>query len=98
MSGFESIGRPHPSAQIRIERALAELRKRGVENDHCPRCVRFDWNVDIVDIPANSQVARVRASLPWVYTQQPTGILSVLGVVCKKCGYTMFHNMAILGL
>jgi len=77
-----------------IERALAELKKRNVKNDYCPRCETFDWNVDSVaitvtpiqGIPATAPSAWFPASIP------------AIQIVCKNCGYTMFHNLNTLGL
>jgi hypothetical protein len=84
----------------RINGALAELGRRRHEpkEDYCPRCGVFDWNVDILDIPANSLMAR--PALPtgsYRYTQQPTGFISTLSLVCKNCGFMIFHNMDVLG-
>ncbi len=73
-------------------------------DDRCPRCQTTNWNVDIVNIPASSEVSRPfgMPSPPlganYVYTNQPTGFVSMLSVVCTNCGYTMFHNMGILGV
>jgi hypothetical protein len=93
-------GSTEPPA-VRINRALALLKERGVLKDSCPRCNVFDWNVDINDIPANSAMAH------WSPTAYPTQsrysfnqefgpYMSLLSIVCKNCGYTMFHNMNIL--
>jgi len=101
MSSFQDI---KLSAPTRINQAIEELKKRGVTNDHCPRCNTFDWNVDIIDIPANSAMAShflppVPRGGGYSYNmQQPTGLLPMLSIVCKNCGYTMFHNMNILGI
>ena|ERR1700757_389066 len=110
MGGFRQLGqRPNPteSVQVRIERAIARLKEKGVENDHCPRCTVFDWNVDILEIPVNSAMAPPFASFlgpldtkPDIYGQRTnrpaSGILSVLSLVCKNCGYSIFHNMNML--
>ncbi len=102
MTGFENI-KTQPSAAVRISQALVELKRRGVTSDYCPRCNTFDWSVDINDIPANSAMAK--PSLPPLplpgritYRTQPTAFISVLSIVCKTCGYTMFHNMEVLGV
>jgi len=83
-----------PESVKLIERALDELKKRNVKNDYCPRCDTFDWNVDAVavnvtplqGIPANVPSAWFPAAIP------------AIQIVCKNCGYTMFHNLNTLGL
>lgn len=90
----------HPNPSVRIEQALQKMRSRGVLDDHCPRCKRVDWKVDIVNIPASSEVGF--KSIPplaghaYVYTPTPTGLLSLISIVCGNCGFTMFHNTDIL--
>ncbi len=77
-----------------VERALEELKKRNVKNDYCPRCETFDWNVDAVaitvtplqGIPATNPPAWFPAYIP------------AIQIVCKNCGYVMFHNLNTLGL
>ena len=89
--------------QNRIRMALGELgkRRRAPVEEPCPRCHVNRWNVDILDLPATSAMSR-RPPLPYganyAYTDQPTGIVSMLSIVCTNCGYTMFHNMGILGV
>ncbi len=89
-------------APVRIQNALEEMKRRGVNSDYCPRCNTFEWNVDIIDIPASSAMSRPTLAPPpfgsYTYSPQPTGFLSMLSVVCKNCGYTMSHNMGVLGV
>lgn len=99
-SGLQGIKR-HIPAPTRINKAIAELKRRGVSNDHCPRCNTFDWTVDINDIPANSAMAQ--PSLPpmqlharYSYNTAYGPVISMLSIVCKNCGYTLFHNMNVL--
>jgi ribosomal protein S27AE len=99
MPGLDDLRRP--AAAVRINLALEELKKRGVANDYCPRCNTFDWSVDINDVPATSAMAQ--PSLPpiqfqtrYSYNRQSGPVISMLSIVCKNCGYTMFHNMGIL--
>jgi ribosomal protein S27AE len=82
-----------PQAEKLVERALAELKKRNVVNDYCPRCGAFDWGVEPVAI----QVIPLTGSsaLPSAYYP---GHASVLQFTCNVCGYTMFHNLKTLGL
>jgi predicted nucleic-acid-binding Zn-ribbon protein len=98
MSGFSGIrtatSRPPMSTQEKIDKAIRELKKRGVESDNCPRCGTSDWNVDLLEIPANSEVFKSSVPPPMGYQSN----LSVLGIVCKNCGYTMFHNLNVLGI
>jgi hypothetical protein len=103
MGGFQKLGQTVP-VQSRIERAVAQLKSKGVENDHCPRCNVFDWSVDILDIPVNSAMsavplyflAKVENPLHPILSPQPTGTFSVLSLVCKNCGYSIFHSLSIL--
>ncbi len=85
--------------EIRIKNALEQMKARGVNDDYCPRCGKFDWNVDLLEIPVNS------AMLPGVVTLGPgaqsipiptTGTLTVLSIICKICGYTIFHTLNVL--
>ncbi len=101
-SGKSATAVDFPTPQeARINLALAELNRRrvGVTQDWCPRCGVFDWNVDIIDIPASSAMAlpQLPAGGAYRYTPQPTGFISMLSLVCKNCGYTMLHNMGVLG-
>jgi ribosomal protein S27AE len=88
-------GTPLPPEAVKlVKRALEELEKRNAKNDHCPRCDTFDWNVDAAAI--NSiPLQGIPAAPPGSYF--PTRI-TVLQIVCKNCGYTMFHNLNTLGL
>jgi hypothetical protein len=102
MGGFEGIarsGRADLTTQIRIQKAIEAMKARGVKDDYCPRCEVFDWNVDLLDIPANSAMSRPRVAgvhLQLPVWEQATGALSVLSIVCKNCGYTIFHTLNIL--
>ena len=105
MSGFHGIKRQALTTQIRIQRALEELKKRGVKSDYCPRCETSDWNVDILEIPANSEMSTGGGAGPTaqIYPRSvvftpANGVLPLLGIVCKNCGYSIFHNLNILGI
>lgn len=103
MSGFQDIKRftVAQSPQQRIQLAIAELKRRGVSSDFCPRCNTSDWNVDLLEIPANSAMSSYGANQALIgtnYLFQGGGRLSLLGIVCKNCGYTLFHNLDILGV
>jgi hypothetical protein len=37
------------TADQKIHLALEELRRRGVNDDYCPRCGVNDWNIDLLD-------------------------------------------------
>ncbi|HXX19298.1 MAG TPA: hypothetical protein VEJ46_07835 [Candidatus Acidoferrum sp.] len=85
------------SPQERIYKALQELKKRGVKEDYCPRCDTHDWTVDILEIPVKSAMSKVlfmTVGLPTDYSQ--ADFISVLTIVCKNCGYTMFHTLTAL--
>jgi predicted nucleic-acid-binding Zn-ribbon protein len=95
--GFQQIqAQLSQATRDRISQAIDELRKRGVKNDYCPRCETNDWNVDLVEIPANSALSPM--GLPTFRGGGATGYFSLLAVVCKNCGNTIFHNMEILGI
>ena len=116
MAAFESIGKTPWSrigATEKLDLAIAELRKRGVKNDYCPRCETDDWNIDLLEIPANSELSpfsdaamRGLSGLPFLPSSAKSTTpqrgtpshLSLLAFVCKNCGNTIFHNLAILGL
>jgi len=78
--------------QTIISEALDKLRARGVTHDYCPRCSTADWNVDLLGVPAISLPNPNRHLVPH------SGYLSVLAIACKNCGYTMFHNLNVLGV
>jgi hypothetical protein len=77
-----------------VNRALEELKKRGVSQDYCPRCDTRDWNVEPVAINV-IPLRGVPAALPSAHF--PAHIMAVQ-IVCKNCGYTMLHNLNVLGL
>jgi len=83
-----------PQAIELIEVALKELEKRNAKNDHCPRCDTFDWSVDAVAISV-TPLQGIPASAPPAWFQ---AAIPALQIVCKNCGYTMFHNLHTLGL
>jgi predicted nucleic-acid-binding Zn-ribbon protein len=83
-----------PEAIRLVETALEELKKRNVKNDYCPRCETFDWNVDPVAIPV-TPLQGVPAATPQAYFP---GFIPAIQIVCKNCGYIMFHNLNALGL
>lgn len=93
------------SPQEKIQAAIAELKRRGVrvDDDRCIRCTTDQFNADILDIPVTSAVS-MRFFIPpppnkyWTTQITPTGSISVLAVVCRNCGYTIFHNLNALGL
>ena len=106
MAGFEGVKKWPPANQVRIQKAVEQMKARGVDDDRCPRCHIFDWNVDLLDIPVNSAMSQPRfvgivgqgmqsipPLSPW---EQTTGALAVLSLVCKNCGYTIFHTLNVL--
>ncbi len=101
MSNLPWSTRLHAPAQI--EEVVAALKKRGIDvaNDHCMRCKRDQFNVDILGISVDSAMSR--PGLPflqgnYVWTAQPNSSIRVLAIVCTNCGYTIFHNLNALGL
>ncbi len=83
-----------PEAEKLVEAAIEELKKRNAKHDYCPRCETFDWNVDPVAISV-IPLRGIPAALPTAYFP---GYVMAIQIVCKNCGYTMFHNLNILGL
>jgi hypothetical protein len=84
----------NPEAVKLVNRVLEKLKERKVVHDYCPRCETFDWNVDPVAISV-VPLQGVPAAMPYSYF--PAHI-TVVQIVCKNCGYTMFHNLDVLGL
>ena len=105
MAGIEGVRKRPLTTEIRIKKALEQMKARGVKDDYCPRCEKFDWSVDLLEIPVNSAMSRLPGAVtlgqgsqtipvpPW---QQTTGALQVLSIVCKICGYTIFHTLNVL--
>jgi hypothetical protein len=83
-----------PRAKLLVEKALEVLKTRNVTNDYCPRCETFDWSVDPIAINV-IPVLGVPAVLASSYFPSQ---IALLQIICKNCGYTMFHNLRALGL
>jgi hypothetical protein len=83
-----------PEAVKLVDAALAELKKRNANQDYCPRCETFDWSVEPISIGVKP-LRGVPTGLPSAYF--PAEIM-LIQIVCKNCGYTMFHNLSVLGL
>jgi predicted nucleic-acid-binding Zn-ribbon protein len=84
-----------PEAIKLVNRALEVLKERNVVHDHCPRCEVFDWTVDPIAIGGVIPIQGVPAQMPGAYFPQQ---IVAIQIVCKNCGYTMFHNLSALGL
>jgi hypothetical protein len=102
--GFSRLGANTTlSAQIaeaKIREAMQELRRRHVRVDeNCFRCNFDGWNIDLLEIPATSLMATA-PSLPPPPNYILTGAtnLPVLSIVCQRCGYTVLHNLQVLGI
>jgi ribosomal protein S27AE len=86
------------SAETKIHEAMESLKQRHVKiDDNCPRCNFGKWNVDLLEIPALSLIASFAPLAPGYVSTGETN-LSVLALVCTRCGYTMFHNLHVLGI
>src|SRR5258706_13774373 len=79
-----------------VSQAMAELHKRGVKHDSCPRCNHNAWNVDLLEVPADSALSPEGLS-PFP-RGSVNGRLSLLALVCSNCGNSIFHNLSILGI
>ena len=90
-----AVPRPlSPQVEAVVNRALEVLQERNVKNDYCPRCNTSDWYVEINAIPAMALSASGTGG--WIASGPSSGYIPVLTVVCKNCGYTMFHNLNVL--
>ena len=105
MSIPEGIGNPSLLAQIKTQEIIDKLKSRGVKSDYCIRCNAFDWSVDFLEITARPATYRPSDYPPvggGFYTELqfrqpvPTGVIRVVCIACKNCGYTMFHDLRIL--
>jgi hypothetical protein len=90
-----SSGLPEPSLlqqveQQRIDRLVAELKRRGVTNDRCPRCGTFDWAVSFFQMPAAHE------GFVSPFGQGITGYIPVACFNCKNCGYLMYYNLRVI--
>ena len=83
-------------AEMKISEAMEALKQRGVKHDYCARCEQKDWNVDLLEIPANSALSVT--GLPTFPGGATSGYISLLAVVCRNCGNSIFHNLDVLGL
>jgi predicted nucleic-acid-binding Zn-ribbon protein len=85
-----------PETRAKIDQALSVLRDRGATNDYCPRCSKNNWDVDLLAIPATSlpnaapAFGSVQAS--------PLGYIPLVTIMCTTCGYTILHNLNVLGI
>jgi hypothetical protein len=88
------------SPEERIQKAVDELKGRGVKSDHCPRCDTADWNMDLIEVSARSPLAIPSGQLfPRSSDyQQAGGFIPLLGMVCKNCGFVLFHDLHVLGV
>jgi predicted nucleic-acid-binding Zn-ribbon protein len=91
-----------PETRARIEQALKVLRDRGATNDYCPRCSTDNWKVELIAIPAvsvpNLVLAWRQGSGLAPTTAYQTGYIPLLSIACANCGYTIFHNLNVLGI
>ena len=81
-------------AALKLVNQSLEILKDKVKHDACPRCDVFDWSVDPIAIDV-IPIEGVPAHMPPSYFP---GRILLLQVVCKNCGYTIFHNLHALGL
>jgi len=91
---------PSQSPQERIGKGIEELKRRGVTSDSCPRCNTSGMNVDLMEISARSAVAVSSGQLfpRSAAYDQAGGFIALLGFVCKHCGFSMFHDLNVLGV
>lgn len=85
-----------PATYAKIEEALKVVKERGAKDDYCPRCSSKNWLVDLLAIPA-VPLPNPMLGVSLAYSP-PTGFIPVVAIMCANCGYTMFHNLAALGI
>lgn len=90
----QSSGSPDPDVVKLVEAASKELEKRKASHNNCPRCDTNDWSVRPIAISV-IPLRGVPTSLPYSYFQSH---VMMLQMVCKNCGNTIFHDLAVLGL
>ncbi len=100
MSNVSRVSPPSQSPQGRIRKAIEELKRRGVKSDTCPRCDASDWNLDLIEVSTKSPLAPASGPIFPRTSEydQASGFIPLLGIVCKKCGFSMFHNLDVLGV
>ena len=103
-------GKRWSTKEAKIKEALDVLKQRGVKHDYCPRCEVLDRDVDLIDITAESSMVPslfLRGLTPppsgtgfnvLAPIRSQSGFISLMAVVCRNCGYTMFHNLDMLGI
>ena len=106
MHRAEGVRKPSLLAQIKTQEVIEKLKQRGVRNDYCTRCNAFDWSVDFLELTARPASLRPGEYPPVgagrLYTELqfqqpvPTGVIRVVCIVCKNCGYTIFHDLGVL--
>jgi hypothetical protein len=105
---FSSNVKPALFKEAKIKEAMDVLKQRGVKHDYCPRCETLDWNVDLIEVLAESSVSPLFKLSPlpspntnfnaFYGSSSQSGVIPLMAVVCRNCGYTMFHNLDILGI
>jgi len=88
------------SPQERIQKGIEELKRRGVQTDNCPRCNTTGWTADLIEMSARSAHAIPGGQLfprSSAY-DQAGGFIALLELICKNCGYAVFHNLNVLGV
>jgi hypothetical protein len=80
--------------QKKVNDVVAELRRRGVFDERCPRCKRStNWGANFFQMP----VAPTQA--PGFYiAEQLSTFFPVVSLTCTNCGYMVYHNLKVLGL
>jgi hypothetical protein len=85
---------------IRANQVIAELRRRGaLEFASCAQCHRDDWNVDLVRIEVKRFEDTKRPPFSALYGQMGMDTyIPAATITCKNCGYTIIHNLNLLGI
>ena len=94
------IPQSEPTAQVTIHKAMDELKRRQVNIESaCSRCNFDSWSVDLLEGPATSlMTSALSVTTPPYYPGTGATTLTVLAIVCQRCGYTIFHNAQVLGV
>jgi hypothetical protein len=82
---------PSEDVKLKIGQALEALRRRGAIVTQCPRCNQNAWRADLVSYFVGPVPPSPSFSLP------PAQVPS-LTLTCNVCGYTIIHNLLVLGV
>jgi predicted nucleic-acid-binding Zn-ribbon protein len=104
MPEAQAAAPPSSEPTQRVNEAIGRLKERGaLKQDTCPQCATFNWEVNFFAIPAAPIIkfdtnAAKTFLREWATTSSSWTYIPVISLACKNCGYTMLHNLRMLGL